>query len=389
MLRQNRHITPILLWICSLLSCYFVSTVSAQSKVVVGHISTIAVGDVQGSTYTWELYVPEANLNFAKTAGNCPPSKAVFMGGNTGREVQIQWLATGKYYYKVQISDGCSSNFKIGTIEVVEVVPPPKIQIKYNCDNATALLEASDYTGTLLWSTGETTSSIVVDTKNIPKGNSASYWVQQTIGGIQSELTVVHIERNVPVNSPDVSAFPVRIYLGQSVSLTSVACGDNSVRWFADAALTQEISQSEVTPSASTTYYVVCQSETGCQSQAMSLLVEVISENSCAEAFDKMVIPNAISRNDDGINDVWQLENLKEYCQKCNKKNVVSIFNRWGVKVYEKDNYMFDGDRFRGFSEHKRTVSKEALPNGTYFYVITFDDGKQKTGYIYIRSGTL
>ncbi|MFK8265512.1 gliding motility-associated C-terminal domain-containing protein [Capnocytophaga cynodegmi] len=389
MLRQNRHITPIFLWVLSLLTCCFVSTISAQSKIVVGQTSTFSVGDVPQSTYTWELYVPTSNLNFAKTAGNCPPSKAIFLNGNTGNQVQVQWLEAGKYYYKVQISDGCSSNFKIGTIEVVEVVPPPKINIKYNCDSATALLEASDYTGTLLWNTGETTSSIVVDTKDIPKGNTVSYWVQQTVNGIQSELTTVHIERNLPANQPDVSAFPVRIYLGQSVSITSIQCGDDTVRWFADAALTQEINQSEITPSNSTTFYAVCQTEKGCQSQAVSLLVEVVSDNSCEEDFKNMFIPNALSLNDDGANDVWQLEDLKKYCEKCNKKNVVTIFNRWGVKVYEKENYMLDGERFNGFSEHKRTVSKEVLPNGTYFYVITFDDGKQKTGYIYIRSGTL
>ncbi|MDO4782870.1 MAG: gliding motility-associated C-terminal domain-containing protein [Capnocytophaga felis] len=352
----------------------------------VGEISTFSVLSDASYGYVWELY--DSSVDFATTAGNCPPSKAVFVGGNNSSQVQVQWLKAGTYYYKVSVSDGCSANSKIGVITVVNEVAPPKVNITYDCHKGTATLQATDFSGSLLWSTGETTATIVVNTQNIPKGTPASYWVQQTVDGVESKLTVVHIERSIPANEPDVATFPVRIYLGQSVSITSVSCGENTVRWFTDAALTQEITQPEITPSSSSTYYVVCQTETGCQSDAVSLLVEVISEDSCQEAFDKMFIPNALSLNDDGANEVWELKDLKAYCEKCGKKNVVSIFNRWGVKVYERENYMFDNQRFKGLSEHKRTVSKEALPNGTYFYVITFDDGKQKVGYIYIRSGT-
>lgn len=116
----------------------------------------------------------------------------------------------------------------------------------------------------------------------------------------------------------------------------------------------------------------------------MSLLLEVVRKNPCDDLFENMVIPTGFSPNEDGVNDTWEVQDLKKYYETCKQQNVVRIFNRWGVKVYEKDNYMLDNQRFKGFSQHGRTVSKKPLPNGTYFFVITFEDGKQKTGYLYM-----
>ncbi|MFJ1322327.1 gliding motility-associated C-terminal domain-containing protein [Capnocytophaga canis] len=383
MYRHNRHSVSLLLWFCLWL-CFW-GGVSAQNTGLVGQTTTLSISDVPNGTYTWELYVPTPNLDFTKTAGNCPPSKAVFVGGNSSPQVQVQWLEAGTYYYKVNVNDRCSNNTKIGVITIMGEVTPPKIQITYDCHKGTAQLNASGYTGALVWSTGETTSSISVNTKDIPQGQSVTYWVRQTLNGVQSEPTSVAIERNTPPNLPNASNFPARIYLGQSVSLASVSCGNDKVQWFTDSALTQEITASEIHPTRNTTYYVVCKTDTGCQSDVVSLLLEVVAKPPCDDLFDKMFIPNAISPNQDGANDTWEVEDLKKYYESCKQKNVVRIFNRWGVKVYEKENYMLDNQRFVGRSEHSRTLGKTHLPNGTYFFIITFEDGKQKTGYLYVK----
>lgn len=383
MYRHNKHSVWLLLCFCLWLFVWH--NASAQNKGLIGQITTLSVSDVPGSTYTWELYVPTPNLDFAKTAGNCPSSKAVFVNGNNSSQVQVKWLEAGTYYYKVNINNGCSNNFKIGEIIITGEITPPKIQITYDCNKGIAQLKASEYTGTLLWNTGETTQSIEVSTKDIPQGESVTYSVYQTINGVQSKPTLVAIERNVPPNLPNTSNFPTRIYVGQSVSLTSVWCGNDKVQWFSDAALTQEITTSEINPTENTTYYVVCRTDKNCQSEAVSLLLEVVVKSPCEDLFDNMFIPNAISPNEDGANDTWEIEDLKKYYENCKQNNVVRIFNRWGVKVYEKENYMLDNNRFKGRSQHSRTVGKNHLPNGTYFFVITFEDGKQKTGYLYVK----
>lgn len=79
-------------------------------------------------------------------------------------------------------------------------------------------------------------------------------------------------------------------------------------------------------------------------------------------------IQKGISPNDDGSNDFFDLEHFE--VQK------LSIFNRYGVKVYSKMNY---SNQWRGQSDQG-----EILPTATYYYVIEFKNGETKTGWIYL-----
>jgi len=80
------------------------------------------------------------------------------------------------------------------------------------------------------------------------------------------------------------------------------------------------------------------------------------------------IIPRGISPNGDGMNDSFDLSNLdvKE----------IKIFNRYGLKVYEAQNYLAE---WHGQSD------KGTLPTGTYYYVITLSAGKQVTGWVYLQ----
>jgi len=96
---------------------------------------------------------------------------------------------------------------------------------------------------------------------------------------------------------------------------------------------------------------------------------------------------NAISPNYDGINDILIIQGLE-----CHPENSVEIYNRWGVLVYETQNYATKNNYFSGISEGRSTVSQgEELPDGTYFYIIKYVDtqdsntNKQKTGYLYLN----
>ncbi|HEX8546331.1 MAG TPA: gliding motility-associated C-terminal domain-containing protein, partial [Cytophagaceae bacterium] len=79
---------------------------------------------------------------------------------------------------------------------------------------------------------------------------------------------------------------------------------------------------------------------------------------------DVSMIPNAISPNNDGKNDVWDIANIEMY------DNEVTIFNQWENKVYYKRGYTND---FNG----------ENLPDGQYYYIIKYDDS-QETGTLLI-----
>ena len=72
----------------------------------------------------------------------------------------------------------------------------------------------------------------------------------------------------------------------------------------------------------------------------------------------------------------------------------MKIYNRWGVLVWETDNYGGTSGRenvFEGFSMGRATINDDRiLPTGTYFYVLNFttDDhpgDTNYTGYLYIN----
>jgi hypothetical protein len=97
---------------------------------------------------------------------------------------------------------------------------------------------------------------------------------------------------------------------------------------------------------------------------------------------------NGLSIDNDGINDKLYLEGIE-----CYPENNVKIFNRWGVLVFEKDNYNNGNNDFRGISKGRLTLErKEKLATGVYFYIINYKftakenpETLQQSGYLYIN----
>jgi gliding motility-associated-like protein len=90
----------------------------------------------------------------------------------------------------------------------------------------------------------------------------------------------------------------------------------------------------------------------------------IVENNKCGE------IPRGISPNNDGDNDTFDLTGLGV--------NEVSIINRYGMEVYTfKGKYT---NQFKGVTKDGKN-----LPDGTYFYNISFENGKSLTGWVYIN----
>lgn len=80
-----------------------------------------------------------------------------------------------------------------------------------------------------------------------------------------------------------------------------------------------------------------------------------------------LLIPNIITPNGDGLNDVFEVQNFPENA-------VIIIYNRWGVLLFESntpDNF-WDG----------RTKSGTLVPGGVYYYIINLPNGKKAKGFI-------
>ncbi|MGE0588313.1 MAG: BspA family leucine-rich repeat surface protein, partial [Cyclobacteriaceae bacterium] len=93
----------------------------------------------------------------------------------------------------------------------------------------------------------------------------------------------------------------------------------------------------------------------------------------------EITIFNGVSPNGDGMNDFFNIENI----QFVEPTNNVSIYNRWGDKVFEQENYNSDdpAKRFEG----KRNNGTE-LSSGIYFYKVEFPSGRDElSGYLTLK----
>ena len=95
-------------------------------------------------------------------------------------------------------------------------------------------------------------------------------------------------------------------------------------------------------------------------------------------------IYTAVSPNGDGLNDYFTIQGLARY-----PENEVFIYNRWGVLVYNRENYhevQGTAEAFNGISDGRATIARgEMLPVGTYFYVLKLKGEKDRSGYLYIN----
>lgn len=88
---------------------------------------------------------------------------------------------------------------------------------------------------------------------------------------------------------------------------------------------------------------------------------------------------NAVSPNDDGLNDILKIQNITLF-----PNNIVTIYTRWGDKVFEMAGYDNDENVFKGFSNVRNT---KELPEGTYYYVIEKGDGSSNlNGFFVLRN---
>ena len=91
---------------------------------------------------------------------------------------------------------------------------------------------------------------------------------------------------------------------------------------------------------------------TGCDSKSDTITISVIACD--------LTIPNIITPNSDGFNDVFEVINLPYY-----PNSIFMVYNRWGKKVYESSNYMNDWDGGN-------------LADGTYFVVLRVNYGNEE-----------
>ena len=168
----------------------------------------------------------------------------------------------------------------------------------------------------------------------LPKGNNANstgtYYDTLISGaGCDSIIKTILTVDSIPATiSPDIT-----ITIGTTTALT--ATGGFTYNWFPSNGLNTTIGTTVIaSPSQTITYCTEVISTIGCK-DTVCVTVNV-AEAPCA-GIEHLVLPNAFSPNNDGVNDEFCLQGLDN----CFDYFTITIYNRWGETIYKSNDAKF------------------------------------------------
>lgn len=214
-------------------------------------------------------------------------------------------------------------------------------------------------------------------TFNSPAGSTYYYAFQLTTSapycaspsGVFYEYAILNIQ------PADAGLSQVTICAGDSVALNGSAAGAASVRWEPSSLVSDSASYGVIAwPSTSTMFYFHAFPPGSGVCDGVDSILVIVDTSSACDSIPPVVttpssasVPSGFTPNGDGLNDVWVLDSLDA------ANNFVTIFNRWGDVVWHHANYDNSTVVWRGENDNAN-----ALPEGTYFYLITSNGRKQK-----------
>ena len=302
--------------------------VPAAANTSPGCINTaVTLSAKNGDTYQW------TGPNGFSSAEASPVIAAATLSNN------------GQYYVLVTTKGGCSR--RDSTMVLISI--PPIADAGNDtaiCQTSTAVLQASGgvmYRWQPAKSLSDTTianpvaSPLVTTSYIVAVSNPFFCWAMDTV--------IITVLKNPAADAgPD-----KKIEEGQSVILNGSFGGDvASYFWTPVQSISSDVAIAPVVnPLKDITYTLHVISANGCG---------IATENVFVRVFNKINVPNAFSPNGDGINDVWNINELSSY-----PESETNVFNRYGQLVFHSMGYSkpWDG-RYNG----------QSLPVGTYYYTI-------------------
>jgi hypothetical protein len=288
----------------------------------------------------------------------------------------------GLFKYELVVTNNvtlCETRMLAGPTELLGIVPPPEVDVLsdrtsclYPDGVATASISGNVVNYIFRYYnkfSGYELSNLFQDYK-IYDLDTSTYLVtaENRNTGCISEPTEFAIANETYFPEIDVIAVPSSCMdpTGEANVIISDMSRDFSVTWIGDNGF--EAQEKELVFIPIGKYLVIVEGTDGCITEAE------------AEIKGDVVIYNAISANNDGLNEFFQI-----LCMEYFLNNNVKIYNRAGLLVYEQ-NYYDPTDpsrRFEGLSNKGASIAGTELPIGTYFYVVDKSDGsKPKVGYL-------
>lgn len=323
---------------------------------------------------------PTFNYNLSPSTGlSCITNTATIVGSITPSNCSVIWsgpsilsginsltpVVNSPGLYSITITDNTS---ECTSIETVQIDPPTPINITQLIINSVSCFGGSN--GSITVNTDNSSNVQYAWTPSVSTSQIANNLVSGTYF-----ITVTNEDGCIDDTSGFVSeATPIVLFVADSIisecleengSITMNASGGQGSYSYVWSDGQNSATLSGIDGGS---YTVVLTDNAGCTENATVILP-------CIPLIP-IIIPQFISPNNDGKNDVWLIQNLEFY-----PDNKVTVYNRWGNIVFEAEPYNND------WNGHYHGTSLDSLPAATYFYVVDTKKKSQEpyTGYLEIQ----
>jgi len=322
----------------------------AQLYVCMGSINNYGVDTTEnsgngstGSVYTWQV-----SGGFLGTITPLSPS---------GNRVQIDWGNTPMGDYILTVTEdymGCLSTQNSYVI-IRDEINLDEIPTKYICEIDGNVTLSGDF-GFDTYTWFDPNGNIIGDTRQINVQEAGIYSLTVESGNCSSTINVEVLPIEFPTFTVNSDQFQTLIvnYQGGNVQVEFQL---------------ETLNGTVVKPwQSNPQFYNVDEG---------LYIVRIRTWDASCNAFvfgSTVNIPNAITPNGDGINDIWDLSRLKLYAPKAR----IEVYDRYGKLfkvISEKDNFKWDG-KYMGRN----------LTSSSYIYIIYFDDEHRSTGSLLIKN---
>ncbi len=337
-----------------------------ETTITVVPIPSIEIvnGDTIGVCFNEEIQLNVIGADHYQWEDGPNTENWTLLGQNTG------------YYSVVGESNGCSARDSI----FVQIQPQPQIEL-FSSNNATPLCEnamlslyafgAQSYTWQLPNGTIILSDSIYIE--QLQLHDEGAYTITGTnqygCTSIDSILLSIEPKPNLEINCTDT------ILCLSEKTVISVTGAENYL-WTGPmnfSSNNSSISFNSFTSEQAGWYAISAMATSGC---VMDDSIQILMQ----DAEECFLIPELVTPNNDGKNDVWHIQGLDPLLT-----YNIEIFNRWGNRIFAQSDYANDWN-CRSNCGWMIDQKNGLVPTGTYFYILKIADNFESVfnGYLEI-----
>ena len=299
----------------------------------------------------WDRFLTQEDVNYLT-------SPYLWSTGDITENITVTPTETTEYWVDVTTNGvTCRENI---TINVISVAAPTGDSVQSFCDVST-IADLAVTGDDIQWYDSATGGTLLDDTTVLIDGQLV--YASQTLDSCESlDRLGVSVEIDI-ITDPILITTELNFCLAREATLADLEIDAQGfeLEWYdsytGGTLLGLDTILEDAIPYYATLYDVV----SGCESL---MRLEVIPAVIPCE----VIIYNAISLNDNGLNDYMVIENAEYF-----PFNTLEIFNRDGYLVYNQRKYGVGDNLFRGMANVGGIYSQGSnLPTGSYLYVFTY-----------------